>query len=176
VIVGAETAPAPSQRQCRLPHTQLYVAKTPRTTNAWDFVSKLWEEAVAPHVAQQRAHRRSAVDERTTRHTGYFGWIKTIAGLRKTRHRGKRRLGWMFTLAAALQSSSDEESGSSDGLRLARIATIASAPHNEPPTIIHQYRSREPYRSPRSYFPQPARKNGFIAAALTDRAGIWRPG
>ena len=30
-----------------------------------------------------------------------FGWIKTIAGLRKTRHRGKRRVGWMFTFAAA---------------------------------------------------------------------------
>jgi Transposase DDE domain len=30
-----------------------------------------------------------------------FGWIKTIAGLRKTRHRGDRRVGWMFTFTAA---------------------------------------------------------------------------
>jgi len=72
--------------------------------------------AVSPHVAQnQHAHRSSAIDARTTRHTGYsvsqrkrkrveeiFGWIKTIAGLRKTRHRGKRRVGWMFTFAAAV--------------------------------------------------------------------------
>lgn len=29
-----------------------------------------------------------------------FGWIKG-AGLRKTRHRGTARVGWMFTLTAA---------------------------------------------------------------------------
>ena len=31
-----------------------------------------------------------------------FGWLKTIALLRKTRHRGVRRVGWMFTFAAAV--------------------------------------------------------------------------
>jgi len=80
-----------------------------------DFVSKLREAAVTPHVAQnQHARRSSAIDARTTRHQGYatsqrkrkrveeiFGWIKTIAGLRKTRHRGRKRVGWMFTFAAA---------------------------------------------------------------------------
>ena len=30
-----------------------------------------------------------------------FGWIKTTGGLRKTRHRGTARVGWMFTLTAA---------------------------------------------------------------------------
>jgi hypothetical protein len=30
-----------------------------------------------------------------------FGWIKTVGGLRKTRHRGTGRVGWMFTLTAA---------------------------------------------------------------------------
>ncbi len=68
-----------------------------------------------PHVAQnENARRSSAIDERTTRHAGYavsqrkrkrveeiFGWIKTIAGLRKTKHRGRKRIGWMFTFAAA---------------------------------------------------------------------------
>lgn len=31
-----------------------------------------------------------------------FGWLKTIGLMRKTRHRGVRRVGWMFlfTLAA----------------------------------------------------------------------------
>ena len=81
-----------------------------------DFVSKLREAAVTPHVAQNQHERRSsAIDDRTTRHEGYaisqrkrkrveeiFGWIKTIAGLRKTRHRGKDRVGWMFTFAAAV--------------------------------------------------------------------------
>ena len=80
-----------------------------------DFVNKLREAAVTPHVAQNQHERRtSAIDERTTRHEGYgisqrkrkrveeiFGWIKTIAGLRKTRHRGRARVGWMFTFAAA---------------------------------------------------------------------------
>jgi transposase len=69
---------------------------------------------VTPHVAQNDTRRRSAIDERTTRHTGYaisqrkrkqveevFGWIKTVALQRKTRFRGLERVGWMFTLAAA---------------------------------------------------------------------------
>ena len=30
-----------------------------------------------------------------------FGWIKEIALLRRARHRGKARIGWQFTLAAA---------------------------------------------------------------------------
>ena len=30
-----------------------------------------------------------------------FGWLKTVGGLRKTRHRGVARVGWMFTLALA---------------------------------------------------------------------------
>jgi transposase len=30
-----------------------------------------------------------------------FGWIKFVAGLRKTKFRGRRRVGWMFTFAAA---------------------------------------------------------------------------
>jgi transposase len=80
-----------------------------------DFVDKLREAAVTPHVAQNQHERRnSAIDQRTTQHPGYaisqrkrkrveeiFGWIKTIGGLRKTKHRGKDRVGWMFTFAAA---------------------------------------------------------------------------
>ena len=75
------------------------------------FVDGLRELNITPHVA---AKKRSAVDGRTTRHPGYgtsqkkrkrveeiFGWLKTIALLRKTRHRGKRRVGWMFRFALA---------------------------------------------------------------------------
>ena len=67
-----------------------------------------------PHVSQNTNGRRSAIDRRTTRHPGYatsvrvrkrieevFGWIKTVGGLRKTRHHGTALVGWMFTLAAA---------------------------------------------------------------------------
>jgi hypothetical protein len=65
-------------------------------------------------VAQNTNGRRSAIDGRTTRHPGYaislrirkrieeaFGWAKTVAGLRKVRHRGLPRVDWQFTLAMA---------------------------------------------------------------------------
>ena len=31
-----------------------------------------------------------------------FGWMKTVGLLRKVRHRGAARVGWMFTCAAAV--------------------------------------------------------------------------
>jgi len=79
-----------------------------------DFVMECREHTVAPHVAQNQKGRRSAIDGRTTRHPGYdisqrirkrieeaFGWAKTVAGLRKMRHRGLPKVGWQFTLAMA---------------------------------------------------------------------------
>jgi hypothetical protein len=30
-----------------------------------------------------------------------FGWLKTVGVLRKTRHRGTQRVGWMFTFSLA---------------------------------------------------------------------------
>src|SRR6266699_5983261 len=64
-----------------------------------------------PQVAQKK---HSAVDGRTTRHEGYrisqqkrkrveeiFGWMKTIGGLRKLRHRRLELVGWIFTFTAA---------------------------------------------------------------------------
>lgn len=78
------------------------------------FVAATRELQVTPHVAQNDSNRRSAIDDRTTRHEGYaisqqkrkrveevFGWIKTVALQRKTRFRGLERVGWMFTLAAS---------------------------------------------------------------------------
>jgi transposase len=78
------------------------------------FVADLRTLKVTPHVARNTSGRRSAIDGRTTRHPGYavsqrlrprieesFGWIKTVGGLRKTRHRGTARVGWLFTLTAA---------------------------------------------------------------------------
>jgi hypothetical protein len=81
-----------------------------------DFVANLRTMRATPHVAQYAAapHRRSAIDGRTTRHPGYavsqqkrklveqgFGWMKTIGGLRKLRHRGGPLVTWIFTFAAA---------------------------------------------------------------------------
>ena len=78
------------------------------------FVAGLRALNVTPHVARNTSGRRSAIDGRTTRHPGYalsqrarkrieeaFGWIKEVALLRRARHRGKARIGWRFTLAAA---------------------------------------------------------------------------
>jgi transposase len=80
-----------------------------------DFVRELRELRVTPHVAQNTSGRSSAIDGRTTRHPGctvsqrkrkcveeIFGWLKTVGLLRKTRHRGLARVGWMFTFAAAV--------------------------------------------------------------------------
>ncbi len=79
-----------------------------------DFVAELRALRVTPHVAQNTAGRRSRIDARTTRHPGYaasqrarkrieevFGWMKVVAGQRKTRFRGTARVGWAFTFAAA---------------------------------------------------------------------------
>jgi transposase len=78
------------------------------------FVTAMRKLRVTPHVARNNTNRRSAIDGRTTRHAGYaasqrvrkrieeaFGWIKEIALQRRARHRGKDRIGWQFTLAAA---------------------------------------------------------------------------
>ena len=80
-----------------------------------DFVRELPELRVTPHVAQHTTGRASAIDGRTTHHPGYavsqrkrkcveeiFGWLKTVGLLRKTRHHGVARVGWMFTVAAAV--------------------------------------------------------------------------
>ncbi len=82
--------------------------------DAQDFVAELREINVTPHVAQNISGRRSAIDGRTTRHPGYaislrirkrieeaFGWAKTVAGLRKARHRGLPKIDWQFTFAMA---------------------------------------------------------------------------
>ena len=80
-----------------------------------DFVAEARHLKATPHVAQNvHARRRSAIDGRTTRHAGYgisqrkrkrveeiFGWMKTVGGMRKLRHRGLQLVAWMFTFAAA---------------------------------------------------------------------------
>jgi transposase len=79
-----------------------------------EFVTTLRAMTVTPHVAQHTRRRRSAIDGRTTRHPGYarsqqkrklveqgFGWMKTIGGLRKLRHRGGPLVDWIFTFTAA---------------------------------------------------------------------------
>jgi len=81
-----------------------------------DFVATVRSMHVTPHLAQypETVRRSSAIDPRTTRHPGYavsqrkrklveqgFGWMKTVGGLRKLRHRGGPLVEWIFTFTAA---------------------------------------------------------------------------
>ena len=80
-----------------------------------DYVREMRGMNITPHVAQNTKRTGgSAIDGRTTRHAGYgisqrkrkrieevFGWLKTVGMLRKTRHRGLFKVGWVFTFAAA---------------------------------------------------------------------------
>jgi Transposase DDE domain len=82
-------------------------------TRAW--VTAVRRMGITPHVAQNEfVYGGSAIDARTTRHPGYavsqrkrklveqgFGWMKTVGGLRKLRHRGGRLVEWIFTFTAA---------------------------------------------------------------------------
>lgn len=85
---------------------------------------------VTPHVAQypETTHRGSAIDGRTSHHPGYavsqrlrkrveeiFGWMKTVGLLRKLRHRGGPKVGWIFTFTAAVYN-------------LVRMRNLAEAP------------------------------------------------
>jgi len=79
------------------------------------FVREMRDRNATPHVSQNTNRAGgSAIDRRTTRHAGYqvsqrkrkrieevFGWLKTVGMLRKTRHRGVFKVGWVFTFAAA---------------------------------------------------------------------------
>jgi transposase len=89
------------------------------------FIRELRDHQVTPHIARKAT---SIIDARTTRHPGYplsqhkrkrieeiFGWLKTVAGLRKTRHRGVARVQWMFTFALAVYN-------------LVRMRTLLPAP------------------------------------------------
>lgn len=79
-----------------------------------NFVAGCRERGVTPHVAQNTTNRRSAIDGRTTRHSGYavsikirawiethFGWIKSAAGMRQVKQRGHARVQALFQMAVA---------------------------------------------------------------------------
>jgi transposase len=82
--------------------------------DAAEFVATCEAAGVAPHVARNQSGRRSNIADEVAASDGYamsqrarkrieevFAWVKTVAGWRKTRHRGLARVGWQFTLALA---------------------------------------------------------------------------
>jgi transposase len=77
-----------------------------------DFINELRALNVTPHIAPRRGDSAAAYiphDEPyrisqvfRKRIEEVFGWIKTVGVLRKTRHRGQKKVDWMFTLGAAV--------------------------------------------------------------------------
>ena len=60
----------------------------PRECDRWPY------HAPSPAIAVSQ-WKRKRVEE-------IFGWLKTVGLLRKARHRGRRRVDWMFTFALAV--------------------------------------------------------------------------
>jgi len=99
----------------RIPGTKRVTLGGDKGFDTHGFVAECRHLGVTPHVAQNHARPGgSAIDGRTARHTGYaisqrkrkrieecFGWLKTIALMRKVRHRGVCRVDWIFTFACA---------------------------------------------------------------------------
>jgi transposase len=99
----------------QIPGTKAVTVAGDKGFDTRDFVEECRKLRVTPHVAQNLGRRGgSAIDGRTTRHSGYglsqkkrkrieecFGWLKTIALMRKVRHRGVCKVHWIFTFACA---------------------------------------------------------------------------
>ena len=99
----------------QIPGTKPVTVGGDKGFDTFGFVAECRHLRVTPHVAQNDQRRGgSAIDGRTTRHFGYaisqrkrkrieecFGWLKTIALMRKVRHRGVCKVHWIFTLACA---------------------------------------------------------------------------
>lgn len=99
----------------QIPGTRRVTVGADKGYDTRDFVRECRHVNATPHVAQNlKRNGGSAVDGRTTWHHGYaisqrkrkrieecFGWLKTIALMRKVRHRGIEKVRWVFTFAAA---------------------------------------------------------------------------
>lgn len=80
--------------------------------DAKDFIDEVRQLHATPHVAAKS--RGTNIDGKVTRHAGYqisqqvrkrieevFGWMKTVGILSHTRHRGLKKVSWVFTFTAA---------------------------------------------------------------------------
>ena len=105
-MVGAQWERAPGRRR---------TVGADKAYDAGDVVELMRALHTTPHVTQNlRRPGGSAIDERTTRHDGYaksqharpriepaFGWLKTIAWMRKVKLRGLPKVDWLFVFASA---------------------------------------------------------------------------
>ena len=128
-----------------------------------DFVAEARNLNATPHVAQNiHARRSNAIDGRTTRHAGYaisqikrkrveeiFGWMKTVGGMRKLRHRGLHALGGLdvHLRGRRIQSGAHAEPGprkcwrgcmrSSVSKCVARAQAATKPAEKKPPKATH---------------------------------------
>jgi len=111
---GTAERDAALRMSSKIPRTRRITLGGDKNYDTRDFVGALRQRKITPHVAQNTTYRRSAIDERTTRHSGYaisqqkrkrveqsFGWMKMIGLLKKVKLRGLRKVGWWFTFVGA---------------------------------------------------------------------------
>jgi transposase len=118
LVANVCVTPATGTAERDAAHRLLEASAPPGSTVGGDkgfdvssFVHAVRALAITPHIAQ-KIH--SAIDGRTMRHAGYaisqrkrklieqvFGWMKTVGGLRKLRHRGGELVDWIVTFTAA---------------------------------------------------------------------------
>lgn len=110
----AEREAAPTMIVRRSPGSRRITVGGDKAFDTAELVGHLRQLHVTPHVAQNTSNRSSAIDRRTTRHSGYalsqkkrklieeaFGWAKTIGGMARPMFRGTARLAFKFTLTMA---------------------------------------------------------------------------
>ncbi len=123
IVVGCEVTEALGSHMEReaaarlladAPRKQRATVAADRGYDTSGFVAAMRAQGMTPHVAQNVSGRRSAIDGRTTRHSGYgvsqvvrklvehpFGWAKSVAGLWQVKHRGRAKVDWTMTFAMA---------------------------------------------------------------------------
>ncbi len=98
----------------RLPGNHRVTVGADKNYDNQTFVQGARDLRATPHVAQNTTNRKSRIDARTTRHSGYqaslakrprveapFGWIKQYGLQRRPMFRGVERVRWAFTFTAA---------------------------------------------------------------------------
>jgi hypothetical protein len=100
----------------KLAGTQSVTVGGDKGFDTFGFVAECRNLGVVPHVAQNHERQGgNAIDGRTARHSGHaisqrkskrieqcFGWLKTIALMRKLRHLGVCHVAWIFTFACGV--------------------------------------------------------------------------
>jgi len=114
-----------------LPDTRRVTLAGDKNYDTRELVAALREMKITPHVARNdKRLGGSAIDTRTTRHSGYavsqrkrklveqaFGWMKTIGLLRKVKLRGIEKVSGWFTFVGAAYNL----------IRLRKLRTAAAA-------------------------------------------------